>query len=129
MKPVDIKSYIDLLSLEDKKICNILNDEINKNLTDSICKLRHGHPVWFLNENPIVWYSKQKRGIVLLFRSGQNFDEPNLKPEWKFKAAEIVYLHMDQIQVDDLMRRLHKAISIQRDYKNIVKKKGVLERL
>jgi hypothetical protein len=54
MKPTDITSYIDLLSLEDQKICKLLSDEINKNLTGSTSKLRHGHPVWFLDENPIV---------------------------------------------------------------------------
>lgn len=129
MKPTDITSYIDLLSLEDQKICKLLSDEINKNLTGSTSKLRHGHPVWFLDENPIVWYSKQKRWIVLLFRSGQSFDELDLKPEWKFKAAEIVYIHTDQINTIDLSHWLEKAHKIQRDYKNIVKRRGVLERL
>ena len=129
MKPTDIASYIDLLSLEDQKICKLLSDEINKNLTGSTSKLRHGHPVWFINDNPIVWYSKQKRGIVLLFRSGQSFDEPNLKSEWKFKAAEIVYTDSDQINITDLVRRLEKATDIQRDYKNIVKRKGILKKV
>lgn len=129
MKPTDISSYIDLLSLEDQTICRVLNDEINNNLTNSSSKLRHGHPVWFLNENPIVWYSKQKRGVVVLFRSGQSFDEPNLKAEWKFKAAEIVYSHADQINTTDFKRWLQKGNSIQRDYKNIVKRKGKLEKI
>jgi hypothetical protein len=125
----DITSYIDLLSHEDQIICKVLNDEINNNLTNSSSKLRHGHPVWFLNENPIVWYSKQKRGVVLLFRSGQDFDEPDLKSEWKFKAAEIVYTHADQITTTDLKRWLEKGTTIQRDYKNIVKRKGKLEKI
>ena len=127
MKPTDITSYIDLLPSEDQAICKLLGNEITTQLTNSTSKLRHGHPVWFLNENPIVWYSKQKRGIVLLFRSGQSFDEPNLTPEWKFKAAEIVYTDSDQIKITDLMRRLDKATNIQRDYKNIVKRKGILK--
>ena len=50
----DIQSYSDLLSPEDQTICKFLNDEINNNLTNSSSKVRHGHPVWFLNENPIV---------------------------------------------------------------------------
>ncbi len=128
--PTDITSYIDLLSSpEHQKICKVLGEKINVHLTNSTSKLRHGHPVWFLNDNPIVWYSLQKRGVVLLFRSGQSFDEPNLKAEWKFKAAEIVYTHADQINTAELTRRLDKATTIQRDYKNIVKRKGVLERL
>ncbi len=129
MKPTDIASYINLLSLEDQKICTLLSEQININLTNSTSKLRHGHPVWFLNENPIVWYSLQKRGVVLLFRSGQSFDEIDLKPEWKFKAAEIVYTHTDQINTTDLTRRLDKSKTIQRDYKNIVRRKGILEKL
>lgn len=129
MKPTDITSYINLLSPEDQKICTVLSEQINMHLTNSTSKLRHGHPVWFLNENPIVGYSIQKRGVVLLFRSGQSFDENDLKPEWKFKAAEITYTHNDQINTTDLTRRLDKATAIQRDYKNIVKRKGILERL
>lgn len=129
MKPTDIASYIDILSSEDQAICKLLGAEITTHLTNSTSKLRHGHPVWFINDNPIVWYSKQKRGIVLLFRSGQSFDEPNLKSEWKFKAAEIVYTDSDQINITDLVRRLEKATDIQRDYKNIVKRKGILKKV
>ncbi len=129
MKPTDIASYIDILSSEDQAICKLLGNEITTHLTNSTSKLRHGHPVWFINDNPIVWYSKQKRGIVLLFRSGQSFDEPNLKSEWKFKAAEIVYTDSDQINITDLVRRLEKATDIQRDYKNIVKRKGILKKV
>ncbi len=129
MKPTDITSYINLLSPEDQKICTVLRKQINIHLTNSTSKLRHGHPVWFLNDNPIVWYSLQKRGIVLLFRSGQSFDEDGLKPEWKFKAAEKTYTQSDQINLSDLARWLEKSITIQRDYKNIVKRKWVLEKL
>lgn len=129
MKPTDIASYIDILSPEDQTICKVLSEQINTHLTNSTSKLRHGHPVWFLNENPIVWYSRQKRGVVLLFRSGQSFDESGLKAEWKFKAAQIVYTQSDQIVLSDLVRWLEKSQNIQRDYKNIVKRKWVLERL
>lgn len=130
MKPTDIASYIDLLSSqEDQKICTLLSEQINIHLTNSTSKLRHGHPVWFLNDNPIVWYSIQKRGIVLLFRSGQSFDESGLKSEWKFKAAEVVYTHSDQINTTDLTRWLDKSKTIQRDYKNVVKRKGKLEKI
>ena len=36
-------------------------------------KIWHAHPVWFLDGNPVVGYSKQKVGVVLLFWSGQSF--------------------------------------------------------
>ncbi|HYF67801.1 MAG TPA: hypothetical protein VD884_06690 [Ohtaekwangia sp.] len=46
-----------------------------------------------------------------------------------FKAAEIRYTTMDQIIKMDLKRWLEKSVEIQWDYKNIVKRKGVLVRL
>lgn len=129
MKPTDIASYIDSLESENQKICTVLSEQIDIHLTNSTSNLRHGHPVWFLNDNPIVWYSLQKRGVVLLFRSGQSFDEPNLKPEWKFKAAEIIYTYSSEINTSDLHRWLMKWKTIQRDYKNIVKRRWLLEKL
>jgi hypothetical protein len=47
----------------------------------------------------------------------------------KFKAAEVRYTNKEQINLTDLENRLKKAAEIQWDYKNIVKRKGVLERL
>ena len=47
----------------------------------------HAHPVWFLDGNPVVGYSKLKDCVRLLFCSGQSFAQPGLKPEGKFKAA------------------------------------------
>ena len=92
-------------------------------------KIWHRHPVWFLEGNPIVGYSKLKDCIRLLFWSGQSFDEPGLEPEGSFKAAEARYTSDDQMAASDLKRWLKKAIEIQWDYKNIVKRKGKLERL
>jgi hypothetical protein len=67
--------------------------------------------------------------VRLLFWSGQSFDEPSLLPEGSFKAAEARYTGSDQINIQDLKRWLKKAQEIQWDYKNIVKNKGVLNRL
>ena len=85
--------------------------------------------VWFLEQNPIVGYSKLKNGIRLLFWSGQSFEEDTLQKEGSFKAAEIRYTSADQINSIDLKRWLEKSRQIQWDYKNIVKRKGMLERL
>jgi hypothetical protein len=52
-----------------------------------------------------------------------------LKGEGKFKAAEVVYREMAEVNAGDLARWLGKALAIQWDYKNIVKRKGVLEKL
>lgn len=114
---------------EYKSICDILSREMDANLPGSESKIWHAHPVWFLDGNPVAGYALQKKGIKLLFWSGQSFDEPDLKPTGKFKAAEKIYTLPEQINTDDLHRWLEKAIRIQWDYKNLVKRKGILERL
>jgi hypothetical protein len=92
-------------------------------------KLWHAHPVWFLEGNPIVGYSKLKDSVRLLFWSGQSFDEPGLKNEGSFKAAEARFTSIDQINTQDLATWLKKSRDIQWDYKNIVKRRGELLRL
>jgi len=124
----DIQAYNDLQADEDRKICNLLSTIINQNLPLAENKIWHAHPVWFLDGNPIVGYSKLKGSVRLLFWSGQSFDE-NLTNEGKFKAAEARYTSVEQVNIDDLQRWLKKSEAIQWDYKNIVKRKGALERL
>jgi hypothetical protein len=77
----DILAYNTTQSPVDLAICTILAEKIDSILIEAENKIWHGHPVWFLDNNPVVGYSKKKRGIVLLFWSGQSFDEENLKPE------------------------------------------------
>lgn len=125
----EINEYNSSQDEKSRTICNVLAREINKNLKGAENKLWHGHPVWFINGNPIAGYSKLKDCIRLLFWSGQTFDEPGLENEGKFKAAEKRYTSSKQIDKDDLSRWLEKAAVIQWDYKNIVKRKGVLIRL
>lgn len=125
----EIKEYNSDQSAIASRICNVLAREINKNLKGAENKIWHGHPVWFLDGNPIAGYSKLKDCIRLLFWSGQSFDEPGLANEGKFKAAEKRYTSSKQIDKDELKRWLEKAAVIQWDYKNIVKRKGVLIRL
>lgn len=125
----DIKKYNGALSSEDKKICDILAKEINNNLADAENKIWHANPVWFLNGNPIVGYDKLKDCVRLLFWSGQSFDEDGLQKSGSFKAAEIRYTKSSDINTKDLTRWLRKAREIQWDYKNIVKRKGVLKKV
>lgn len=125
----EIQAYNDSLSAADKAIGQKLAREIDKYLADAESKIWHRHPVWFLNGNPIVGYSKLKDSVRLLFWSGQSFDEEGLQPEGSFKAAEARYTDVKQIDTDLLKRWLEKGTNIQWDYKNIVKRKGVLERL
>ena len=124
-----ILAYALPLSPEEKAVCNLLAHQITLQLPDAEQKIWHGHPVWFLNGNPVAGYSKLKSGIRLLFWSGQSFEEPALQPEGSFKAAEIRYTSVSQVELPDLHRWLKKSRSIQWDYKNLIKRKGQLERL
>ena len=123
------QEYNNLQTDKDREICNLLSQVIARNLPKAENKIWHGHPVWFIDDNPIVGYSKLKNCIRLLFWSGQSFDEAGLMPEGKFKAAEARYTDIGQVDVAALERWLEKAKTIQWDYKNIVKRKGRLERL
>lgn len=124
-----IQDYNNSQTVENKEICDLLLAIINKNLSDAESKIWHAHPVWFLDGNPIVGYSKLKDSVRLLFWSGQSFDEEKLQNEGSFKAAEMRYTNVDQINEEDLKRWLEKSREIQWDYKNIIKRKGVLIRL
>lgn len=126
----EIEQYNDKQVESDKEICDFLVKIIDRELTDAESKLWHGHPVWFLNGNPIVGYSKEKKGIRLMFWSGLDFNEDKLNMKGgKFKDASIFYNDATDIVPEDLKRWLEKSREIQWDYKNIVKRKGVLERL
>ena len=126
----EIRKYNDNQASHDQEICSILAEEIARNLPEAENKIWHAHPVWFLEGNPIVGYSKLKDGIRLMFWSGSSFDEEQLKAgTGKFKDASVRYTSTDQINTADLKRWLKKAREIQWDYKNVVKRKGKLERL
>jgi len=125
----DIAAYNAEQSPDDKAVCDTLAKSIDRHLRGAECKIWHRHPVWFLDGNPIVGYSKLKGCIRLLFWSGQSFDEPGLQPSGTFKAAEARFTAADQISANDLKRWLGHAAAIQWDYKNIVKRKGKLLRL
>ena len=122
----EIQAYNEQQLESDRAICNLLARTINSELSEAESKVWHAHPVWFLDGNPIVGYSKLKHSVRLLFWSGQSFDEPQLKAEGKFKAAEKAYLQVEDVDVDVLKGWLQKSKSIQWDYKNIVKRRGVL---
>lgn len=126
----DIQTYNSTQSTEDEVICSSLATIIDKGLPQAESKIWHGHPVWFLEGNPIVGYSKQKPGIRLMFWSGSDFDEAELNVRGaKFKDASTFYNSETELNEEEIARWLVKSEAIQWDYKNIVKRKGVLERL
>ena len=113
----------------DRAICRRLAEEIDRALPEAENKIWHRHPVWFFDDNPIVGYSKLKDGVRLLFWSGQSFREEGLAKEGSFKAAEARYTAVDQIDTERLGRWLAEAREVQWDYKNLVRRRGRLERL
>lgn len=123
----DIQQYIESQTESDQVICLRLSEIINENLREAESKIWHAHPVWFLEGNPIVGYSKQKKGIRLMFWSGKSFNEELLNVYGgKFQDASVFYNDISEINVEDLKRCLEKSEKIQWDYKNIVKRKGQL---
>jgi len=125
-----IAEYNEGISVKEAEICAKLCMLISEILTGSTSKIWHAHPVWFIHENPIVGYSKQKKGIRLMFWSGADFDESDLNVRGeKFKDASIFYNEVSEINAEDMLRWFKKSKEIQWDYKNIVKRKGRLERI
>ncbi|MCB9189941.1 MAG: DUF1801 domain-containing protein [Flavobacteriales bacterium] len=129
MKTV-FNDYNNSLDSQDQIICDSLATIIDRELNYTENKIWHSHPVWFIDGNPIVGYSKQKAGIRLMFWSGASFDEDRLTVgTGKFKDASIFYNSVEEISESDLKKWIKKSEEIQWDYKNIVKKKGKLDRL
>ena len=125
----DTSRYNRAQSASDQQTCDLLAREIDQALPDAENKVWHAHPVWFLDGNPVVGYDKLKDCVRLLFWSGQSFASSGLSPEGKFKAAEARFASVDQVDKTALRGWLAECKDIQWDYKNIVRRKGKLERL
>ena len=126
----EIQNYNQQFSSDDREIVEKLVKIINENLPEAENKIWHSHPVWFLEGNPIVGYSKQKAGMRLMFWSGKSFEEEKLNIlGGKFQDASVFFSSVEEINENDLKKWLQKSREIQWDYKNIVKRKGQLLRL
>lgn len=113
-----------------QRVCDLLAREIDAGLPQAENRIWHAHPVWFLDGNPTVGYSRQKPGIRLMFWSGAGFGEAGLDILGKkFKDASVFFNDASEVRTSDLRRWLKKAAEIQWDYKNIVSRKGRLDRL
>lgn len=119
-RPDDIAAYSASLTSAHTTVCERLRIEIDMALPKSTSKIWHGSPVWFIDGNPVVGYhSTARRGVNLLFWSGQLFDEPLLCAAGKFKAAQIQYNDAGEIDSVPLRRWLKKCRTIIWDYKNL----------
>ena len=126
----EIQNYNQQFSSDDRGIVEKLAKIINENLPEAENKIWHSHPVWFLEGNPIVGYSKQKAGMRLMFWSGKSFEEKKLNIlGGKFQDASVFFNSVEEINENDLKNWLQKSREIQWDYKNIVKRKGQILRL
>lgn len=125
----DSKKYNLSQARADQEICDLLAQEIERGLPEAENKVWHAHPVWFLEGNPIVGYSKLKNCVRLMFWSGQSFNTCGLEKEGSFKAGEARYTSVEQVDSELLSQWLSESREVQWDYKNIVKRKGKLERL
>ena len=125
----DTKAYNAAQAPRDRAICKLLADEIDRHLPEAENKIWHRHPVWFLDGNPIVGYSKLKDSVRLLFWSGESFKSKGLAKEGGFKSAGARYTAADEVDTKMLARWLAESRDVQWDYKNLVRRKGRLERL
>jgi hypothetical protein len=122
-----IRDYILKLDITEQAICLKIKEIITQEYGLEEAKIWHAHPVWFINGNPIVGFSKQKKTIRLMFWSGADFEEPMLLVKGKkFKDASVFYSHPEEVIEEDLKRWLKKGKNTQWDYKNLIKRKGVL---
>ena len=125
----DTKKYNQAQAPSDRAICQLLANQIDDGLPEAENTVWHAHPVWFLDGNPVVGYSKLKDCVRLLFWSGQSFKEKGLSKEGTFKAAEARYTAVGEVDTKRLRRWLAEARDVQWDYKNLTGRKGRLERL
>jgi hypothetical protein len=105
-----------------RAICTRLRKLIDAALPKATAKVWHGSPVWFIGENPVVGYNATPKGVNLLFWNGQAFDEPELKPVGKYRAAQAVFADTDEIDTKVVRRWLKQAKEDVFDSKAFFKK-------
>ena len=104
-----IDAYSRAQTPEHARICDHLRGAIDAAMPKATSKLWHGMPVWFIGGNPVVGYKATPKHVNLLLWSGQSFGEPALKAAGKFRAAQIHFTEVTQIDPRSLRRWLKKA--------------------
>jgi hypothetical protein len=119
MTGADIIEYNQGLAAAERELAEELVALFASKLPTAEAKVWHGHPVWFIDGNPVCGYSLKKAGLEVLFWSGKSFKTAGLRPIGKYQAAGIaVETHADLDKVEAFMS---EAASIQWDYKNLPK--------
>ena len=117
-----IAAYSQAQPLAFRTLCDVLRELITTVLPKAMSKFWHGSPVWFIDENPVVGYNATAKTVNLLFWNGQAFDEPDLKPVGKYRAAQAVFDDAAEIDPRVIRRWLKKAKSDVFDSKAFFKK-------
>lgn len=121
----EILDYQEQLSPDEREICLALDKIIAKALPRAEGKVWHGHPVWFIDGNPLVGYSLKKTGIEVLFWSGQSFKLAGLRAIGKFKAAAYGVSTLADLDKKLINAWLSEAKIIQWDYANLPKNRSL----
>ena len=110
----EIAAYNNTQTDNDKTICDLLSITIDAELPEAENKIWHAHPVWFLDDNPIVGFSNQKKGIRLMFWSGADFEEEalNIRGQ-KFKDGSIFYNTISEIKIKDIKSKNQKLNNVK----------------
>lgn len=90
-------------------ICNVLRAEIDSVLSKAASRIYYAMPVWFVDDKPVVGYNAKPNYVNLLFWNGQAFNEEKLIAAGKFKAAQIKFTKVSEIDPKLLRRWLRKA--------------------
>jgi hypothetical protein len=86
-----------------------LVSEIRHCLPASRARLYHGSPAWLIGENGIVGVNvKTRAGVTLLFWNGQALEDQSLTAVGQFKAAQISFQSVSEIDARMLRRLLKK---------------------
>jgi hypothetical protein len=114
-----VAAYASSQSPEHAAICRLLREEIDTVLSKATSKIWHAMPVWFIGENPVVGYKASAKNVNLLFWNGQSFAEPKLKAAGQFRAAQIQFIAVSEIDRAALRRWLKKAKTDIWDYRGM----------
>jgi hypothetical protein len=101
MTGADIIEYNQGLAAAECELTEALVALFASKLPTAEAKVWHGHPVWFVDGNPVCGYSLKKAGLEVLFWSGKSFKT--------------------QADVDKVEAFMAEATKIQWDYKNLPK--------
>jgi hypothetical protein len=105
----DITRYAKAQISSHAEICTALRKEIDSILPKASSRIYYSMPVWFIDDNPVVGYKVKPKYVNLLFWNGQALHEKKLLAAGKFKAAQIKFTKVTEIDITSLRRWLRKA--------------------